>query len=325
MKKYNKRKVLCAFLTTLILIFLTTGTYAQNMFRKITDFDGDCKTDFAIARNENGLKVWYALQSTAGYGVFQWGLATDQIAPGDYDGDGRTDYAVFRLTSGANSTTYQSFYIYQSSTNSLDVQTFPIQGALPPNFVIGAYPQDYDGDGKTDPAIFYSTGPSGGSFIVPESLNHRIQSFSIPLGSYGIRSGDLTGDGKADLLSFNSNNYNVSITDYDNRNVKTQRFGATGDQFVPGDFDGDGTGDLAVFRESNGSWWYLKSSDGTVQVANWGTVGDIPVAGDYDGDGKTDTAIWRRGEPQSYYWVYGSQNGVQVLPFGNSNDLPVRY
>jgi hypothetical protein len=325
MKIYNKRKVLCAFLTALVLIFLSNGISAQNMFRKIRDFDGDGKTDFAIVRNENGLKVWYTQQSTAGYGVFQWGLATDQIAHGDYDGDGRTDYTVFRLTAGANSTTYQSFYIYQSSTNSLDVQTFTIQGTLPPNFIITPYLQDYDGDGKTDPSILYSTPFSSGSFIVSESLNHQIRSFTIPSGNYGVPLGDLTGDGKADLFSFNPNNYNVSITNYDNGSVKTQHFGATGDQFVPGDFDGDGTGDLTVFRESNGSWWTMRSSDGTVQVVNWGQSGDISVAGDYDGDGKTDVAIWRKGSPQSYYWVYGSQNGVQVLPFGNSNDLPVRY
>jgi hypothetical protein len=321
MKKYNKRKVLCAFMATLVLIFLTNGISAQNVFRKITDFDGDGKTDFAIARNENGLKIWYTQQSTAGYGVFQWGLATDQIAPGDYDGDGKTDYAVMREAPDQSGFIFQTFHILLSSNNSYFQK--PVSGSI--GFTgVTPHQQDYDGDGKTDLAAFHPNSFSG-TIVVVESTTNTTKTFTLPANNFSARIGDLTGDGKADYVAVNLSTYNVRITDYATNTTQTLQYGIAGDQFVPGDFDGDGTGDLTVFRATDGSWWTMRSSDGTVQVANWGTVGDIPVAGDYDGDGKTDVAIWRKSSPQSYFWVYGSQAGVQVLPFGISTDTVVRY
>jgi uncharacterized delta-60 repeat protein len=39
------------------------------------DYDGDGKTDIAVFRPSNG--VWYSLQSSAGFGGLQWGVATD--------------------------------------------------------------------------------------------------------------------------------------------------------------------------------------------------------------------------------------------------------
>jgi hypothetical protein len=319
MKKHHRRKLLCAFLTALVLLILTSALCAQNRFRKTTDFDGDGKTDLAIFRNENGKMVWYVMQSTAGYRVFQWGLDTDLLAPGDYDGDGKTDFAVYRRAAGANSVFYHTFYIFQSSTDSLSTQTFTLSGDTPAS----PYPEDFDGDGKTDFAIILAT-TFNQTIVVDESLNHSLKVFALSYSRNGTRMGDLTGDGKADF--FTSNNlYNVDITDYATRSVRTLHFGAWEDQFIRGDFDGDGVGDLTVFRASDGSWWTMKSSDGTVQVANWGRDGDIPVPGDYDGDGKTDLAIWRQGSPQCYYWIYGSQAGTMVAPFGVPNDLPLRY
>jgi uncharacterized delta-60 repeat protein len=43
------------------------------------DYDGDGKADIAVFRPSNG--VWYLLQSTAGIGGVQWGLATDVAIP----------------------------------------------------------------------------------------------------------------------------------------------------------------------------------------------------------------------------------------------------
>ena len=112
------------------------------MFRKITDFDGDGKTDYAVTRNENGLKIWYVWQSTAGFRVFQWGLETDQIVPGDYDGDGKTDFAIFRIVQ-VGFVGYNAFYINESSTNSLRVKLVNQAATLSDT----PQQQDYDGDG----------------------------------------------------------------------------------------------------------------------------------------------------------------------------------
>lgn len=320
MKKYNKHRISCSILAAFILTLLTGSIFGQNMFRKITDFDGDGKTDYAITRNENGYKYWYVWQSTNGYRVFQWGLASDQNAAGDYDGDGKTDFAVMRLTADGGQTN-QTFYIYSSLTNSYYEQTNTITGS---GLAVGAFPQDFDGDGKTDLASSFSNAFSQ-SIVWTESSTNQIKSFSPSGANFIPRIGDLTGDGKSDLVSVDLSTYNVTIRDYATGNTQTLRFGKSGDIYVPTDFDNDGKGDLTVWRESEGNWWTMRSSDNTVSVARWGASGDIPVPGDYDGDGITDPAVWRRTSSQSQYWVYGSSSGAYLFPFGISSDTLVRY
>jgi hypothetical protein len=39
------------------------------------DYDGDGKADIAVFRPSTG--TWYLLQTTAGFGAVQWGVATD--------------------------------------------------------------------------------------------------------------------------------------------------------------------------------------------------------------------------------------------------------
>ena len=146
------RKLFVIFSLAAVLIALTSGVSAQNMFRKINDFDGDGRADYAVMRTENGLKVWYVWQSTAGFAGVQWGLDFDTNVAGDYDGDGRTDFAVSRLEVQSNPfALFHRFYILQSgggmgfkSFNRFNqVETRPM-------------PQDYDGDGKTD-AVSWSS------------------------------------------------------------------------------------------------------------------------------------------------------------------------
>jgi len=322
MKKYSLKYFSQIMLTAAILFVSASSIYAQNAFRKVSDFDGDGRTDFAVTRSENDLKVWYVWQSSAGFRVFQWGVFTDQMAAGDYDGDGKTDFAVLRATLGANSSYDFTFHVNPSTTNSHLQSTYNVSGGGQLGFA--AFPQDFDGDGKTDLSLYLSTLFSG-SVVLTESSTNSIKNFTPSGAALPIRTGDLTGDGKADFVSVNSSSHEVRITDYATNGVRSLRFGLAGDIFVPADFDGDGTGDVNIWRESDGNWWTLRSSDGTVQVVKWGSIGDIPVPGDYDGDGKTDQAIWRKGSPQSYYWVYGSQGSVQVFPFGISTDAPVRY
>jgi hypothetical protein len=65
------------------------------------DYDGDGRTDLAVARSSGGFFVWYIQRSTAGFVGFIWGLPSDQLSPGDYDGDGKSDAAVFRPSDGS--------------------------------------------------------------------------------------------------------------------------------------------------------------------------------------------------------------------------------
>jgi hypothetical protein len=147
------------------LLISVTGISGQSMFRKILDFDGDGRADFAVVHQENNLKVWYIWQSTAGFRAMQWGFATDSMVPGDYDGDGKTDVAVYRIQHSSNAR--HDFYILQSQDNSFAAKSLTTPS---PGFVYYVRQQDYDGDGKTDQAV-YRRGSPNGVYYINESLN----------------------------------------------------------------------------------------------------------------------------------------------------------
>lgn len=318
MNNQRFRKLCVIFSLAAVSIALTSSVAAQNMFRKINDFDGDGKADFAITRSVNGLKVWYIRQSTAGFAGVQWGLEFDTNVAGDYDGDGRTDFAVSRREVQSNPfALFHRFYILQSG-GGVDFKSFNLFGSLDTRPMM----QDYDGDGKTDVASWTSEfGLSSNIQIILSSTNSNASLF-VPARQIVLRIGDLDGDRKADraLQAFDAP-YNVTLSELNGTNPRTFHFGTITDLYVPADFDGDTIGDLTVWRRTDGNWWWLRSSDNTVSVANWGLSGDTPVPADYDGDGKTDLAIWRNG----VYWILGSQNGVSVVNWGLSTDSPVDY
>jgi spore coat protein A, manganese oxidase len=320
MKTYVWRTIPSMFLTGLVLSLFAVNLFAQNMFRKVTDFDGDGRTDFAVTRIENGLKIWYVWQSTAGFRVIHWGKNFDTDAASDYDGDGKTDFAVYR---GPGSfPPLFTFYILESQTNNFTYTVFTDFG----NFGNQPMHQDYNGDGRTDPAVWL------GEFGLTTHVHIRFSGVSnsgfitnIPPSNVPIRIGDTSGDGIADKAYYAFSNNVVTVIDSSTNSTQTFQFGIFNDQYLASDFDGDGKGDLTIWRRSEGHWYWLKSSDNTAQNAHWGMNGDFAVPGDYDGDGKTDLAVWRPGAPQSYYWVNGSSNGINIFPWGLAGDSPVAY
>lgn len=151
------------------------GAFSATQFGFDTDFptpgdyDGDKKFDFAVQRtgaNDDDQAFFYILRSSNGnLQVTPWGISNDVVVPGDYDGDGKTDVAVVREVPVDNPTNLV-WYILNSSDGSFKIVSY----GLASDFTAQ---NDYDGDGKTDLAIwreengsFYIRNNNGSSNVV---------------------------------------------------------------------------------------------------------------------------------------------------------------
>ena len=216
-------------------------------------------------------------------------------AGSDFDSDRRSDVSLFRPSNN-------TWYIAQSQSGTLKA----VQFGLATDQLV---PADYDGDGKTDVAVFrngvwYWLNSSNNSF----SAHQFGTSGDVPVPF------DYTGDGRAELAVYRSGIWytlNLSTDQF-----LYTRFGAQSDKPVPADFDGDGRTDFAVYRDGN--WYWLRSLDLRMGAVQFGIASDKPVVGDYDGDARADQAVYRNGA----WYILGSTQGFYATQFGLSSDVP---
>lgn len=127
------------------------------------DFDGDGKSDIAVWRPSDG--VWYVLRSSDLTPQFtKWGQNGDIPVVGDFDGDLRTDFTIVRPNEVA-----PNYRWYLLTTN------FSSGFPLVTNWGTAGdriAPGDYDGNGKTDIAVFR---PSDGVwYSIPSNTQNAI-------------------------------------------------------------------------------------------------------------------------------------------------------
>jgi FG-GAP-like repeat/FG-GAP repeat len=176
-------------------------------------------------------------------------------------------------------------------------------------------PGDYDGDGKTDFAIFRpanSSNPNSVFWIAKSSDNSY---YSVPFGMAGdkVAQADYDGDGKTDIAVFRSAGGLGTwywLNSGSGNSFLQQQFGLSSDLPSPADYDGDGKADLGVWRDSAKVFYSNNSSNSALSTATFGSNSVEPISGDYDGDGRADYAI-RSG---ANWLIRNSSTGQMQLP-----------
>ena len=179
-------------------------------------------------------------------------------------------------------------------------------------------PDDFNGDGVTDVAVFgpaangvprFSYIPSGGGATV-----------TIPFGGTQdvFASGSFDGTGTTDVAVYGPGADGLQRLAYLPSNggpAVTIPFGGPQDQFVSGDFNGDGRSDVAVY--GYGRLAYIPSGGGATVTVPFGQQGDVPVPGYYSGGVTTTFGVFR---PSTDQWFIGNQAPVTM---GITGNIPV--
>jgi C1A family cysteine protease len=203
---------------------------------------------------------------------------------------------------GSAATTW-GCYAYREVDIELDMTFNPSPSptcgpAVPqPGFLLSE--GDYDGDGRSDPAIFRN---STGLWAVRGVTRTHFGSVNdSPV------SGDYNGDGTTDIAIFRPSAGLWAI-----RGISRIYYGSANEFPCPSDYNGDGIADIATFQAGSGRWAIRG-----ITRAYYGTVGDSPVPGDYEGSGTDTIGIFR---PSTGLW---SLRNYSRIYFGGSEDWPL--
>lgn len=154
--------------------------------------------------------------------------------------------------------------------------------------------EDYDGDGKTDPATYQQA--TGRWYCKLSGSGYALVTVTLGGDGYAACVGDYDGDGRADPVVYQEATGvwygRLSASRY--ALVSAALGGGEGYTACIGDYDGDGKADPAVYHEATGIWYgRLSVSRYALASVMLGGEGYTACVGDYDGDGRADPAVYQ--------------------------------
>jgi hypothetical protein len=242
-----------------VIDFNANGVYVPG------DYNGDGKADIAFYDSSSGTWKIKSTDSSFSVSVSKWGNSTMTPVPGDYDGDRKSDLALFKPSTG-------KWYIIEIENGKLVLPHIAFDLSWGDS-TMTPVPGDYDGDRKSDLALFKPSTKEW--FIAPiknsSSLGAAIE-FRLKYGIAGAVNvpADYDGDNKTDIAFFTPSNSRwyirfssgripefysslpLSQRGVINRTINYYNFGETNSIPVQGDYNGDGKAELATYKSSTG-------------------------------------------------------------------------
>ncbi|MEV0158114.1 GH25 family lysozyme [Micromonospora sp. NPDC050686] len=251
-----------------------------------------------------------------GEGSFNLANVGDRVAAGDVDGDGTDDIVMaYQIADGTF-----GFYVFDAGLTSRG--RWYTSGPFNLNTVGGRLVvDDFNGDGKAEPALVRDNGDStmtiyrwlstGSSFTRTTDYQGE-GSFNLANVGDRVASGDVTGDGKADIVmayqisdgTFGYYVFNAGLTSAGRWYTSGPfNLGPVAGRLVVDDFTGDGKAEPALARDNGDNtmtiyrWTstgntFNRTTDyqgeGSFNLAN---VGNRVASGDVTGDGKADIVM----------------------------------
>jgi hypothetical protein len=268
------------------------------------DFNGDGKSDIALADGSGNTGVWLmnGVQVTpagVGAGPAGWSI----VGQRDFNGDGKADL-LWRDASG----NVGIWFMNGAQATPAGV------GAIIAGWSV-AGTGDFNGDGKGD-ILWQDTSGNVGIWFMNGAQATPAGVGTAPAGWSIAGTGDFNGDGKSDIL-LRDGSGNVGIWFMNGAQVTPAGVGAAPSGWSiagTGDFNGDGKSDILLQDGSgNVGIWFMNGAQVTpagvgAMSAGWSIV----ETGDFNGDGKSDILLQHTSGNVGIWFM----NGAQVTPAG---------